>query len=372
MNKTPLLSIVIPTRNRHFSLEFTLQIVLKCYSNIEIIILDSSDEIPKDNLKLLLDNNKCKYIRTPTFFNGVQNFNEALNYVNGDFVTFIGDDDIVTPKIGWVLEYMVAHSIDSVISTFPINYQWPGYNTRFGKDKLSGSLVISDYSNAIKEINPLNEQKKALNELISGPLNLPRIYLGIVSSSLLIQCANKHGNIFGGVSPDIYSSLILSAMSKKCIQIDAPFIIPGAFKTSTSATSAAGKHKSTILNNDHTSRFPNLKNAWNFNVPFIYTVQTVWAYSLIEAYKKVYKKDIEDYSPIYAALLFNILEFKNEIFSSYKLCRFESRFNHYNFFRILLLTIWKKIINKIFRKKVRILYGFENSLSALKYINSLN
>ena len=121
MLKEPLLSIVIPTRNRHYCLEYTIQVVFRCYSNIEIIILDSSEELPDENLKKILESDKCNYVRTPITFNGVQNFNEAVKYINGDFVTFIGDDDIITSKIGFVLEFMSTHSIDSVISTFPIN-----------------------------------------------------------------------------------------------------------------------------------------------------------------------------------------------------------------------------------------------------------
>lgn len=372
MIKEPLLSIVIPTKNRQYCLEYTIQIVLCCYSNIELIILDSSDELPNENLKIVLNNSKCKYVRTPTFFNVVQNFNEALKYINGDFVTFIGDDDIVNSKIGFVLDYMVTHSVDSVISTFPINYNWPGFKTRFNKNKLSGSLVIRDYTNSVKEIRVLEEQQKVIENLTSGPLNLPRLYLGIVSSSLIKQVMDKYGNLFGGVSPDIYSSFLLSSISHKCVLIDSPFIVPGAFKTSTSATSAAGKHKSAILSNDHTGRFQNLVLEWNCNVPFIYTVQTVWSYSLIEAYKKVYQKDIDDYSPLFASLVFNFLEFKKEIFSSYNNSKNDGRFDYFNFITRLLKNAWKMFITRIFRKKIRIIQGFDNSLNAIDFINSSN
>jgi glycosyltransferase involved in cell wall biosynthesis len=371
MINNPLLSIVIPTRNRHYCLNYTIRIVLSCYSNLEIIILDSSVELPDENLKKLLENQQCKYVRTPITFNGVQNFNEALKYINGDYVIFIGDDDIITDKIGFVLNYMQKHSIDSLITTFPINYNWPGFKTRFRKEKLSGSLVIKEFTNKFVEINTLDEERKVIKELISGPLNLPRLYLGIVSTSLIKEAVNKYGNLFGGVSPDIYSSLLIGSLSKKCVQFDNPFIIPGAYKTSTSATSAAGKHKSSIVGNDHTGRFPNLETQWNHNVPFIYTVQTVWSYSLIEAYKKLYQRDITDYSSLYSSLLPNFLEFKKEIFKSFKKCVKEQKINYLNFLQNIFKFYFRKIVKKIFRRKIIIVQGFDNSYKTLDFLKTL-
>jgi glycosyltransferase involved in cell wall biosynthesis len=372
MINNPLLSIVIPTRNRHYCLNYTIQIVLSCYSNLEIIILDSSVQLPDENLKKFLENHQCKYIRTPISFNAVQNFNESLKYINGDYVIFMGDDDIITDKVGFVLNYMQLNSIDSLITTFPINYNWPGFKTRFRKEKLSGSLVIKKFTNKFVEINTHDEERKVIKKLIAGPLNLPRLYLGIVSSSLIKEAVNKYGNLFGGVSPDIYSSLLIGSLSKKCVQFDNPFIIPGAYKTSTSATSAAGKHKSSILGNDHTGRFPNLESQWNHNVPFIYTVQTVWSYSLIEAYKKIYQRDISDYSPLYSSLLPNILEFKNEIFKSFKKCVQEQKINYINILQNTFKNFVNKIVEKIFRKKIIIVQGFDNSFKTLEFLKTLN
>jgi hypothetical protein len=363
----PLLTIVIPTKDRHHCLEYTIEIILTCYSNVEIIILDSSIMNPPSSLLELLKDSKIKYIKTPISFNGVENFNEGLKFINGDFVCFIGDDDIITNDIGDIVNYLHKNNIDSAISTFPINYNWPGFKSKHNSTRLSGTLVIRKYNSKYVEIDLIKEKAKVINSLVIGPLNLPRIYLGIVSTSLIKKVQFKYGDLFGGVSPDIYSSFLLASEANKCIQFDLPFIIPGAYKTSTSATSAAGKHRSGIKNNDHTGRFPDIDLFWNYNIPFIYTVQTVWSFSLIEAYKKINNSDVKDYSSLYASLLPYVNEFNKEILFSFRKCLNENKVNIYFIFYHIFKNIFYKYGNFIFKKKISIISNLQDSKSAINY-----
>jgi glycosyltransferase involved in cell wall biosynthesis len=363
----PLLTIVIPTKDRYHCLEYTIDIVLTCYSNVEIIILDSSIINPPSSLLELLKDSKIKYIKTPISFNGVENFNEGIKYINGDFVCFIGDDDIITNDIGDIVNYLHKNNIDSAISTFPINYNWPGFKSKLNSTRLSGTLVIREYNSKYVEIDLFKEKAKVINLLVSGPLNLPRIYLGIVSTSLIKRIQYKYGEIFGGVSPDIYSSFLLASEANKCMQFDLPFIIPGAYITSTSATAASGKHTSGIKNNDHTGRFPEIDSFWNYNVPFIYTCQTVWSFSLIEAYKKVNNSDVKDYSSLYASLLPHVKEFYNEIIFSFNKCNKEKKIRVFLIFFLIFKNYFFKFYNFFFKKKILIISNLQDSKSGLNY-----
>lgn len=370
--KHPLLSVVIPTKNRHESLIYTLEIVVKCYSNIELIVVDSSTNQPSDSFKQKIREYNCKYFKTPSSFNGVQNFNEGIKYIQGDYIIFIGDDDIITEKIGDVIKYMIDNEVHAAISTFPINYNWPGFRSLHGSQKLSGTLVIKDYSNKIRKLKTEKQFELSLKQLVSGPLNLPRIYMGIISKKLLDRTKAKYGELFGGISPDIYSSILLSSLIDEYIIIDSPFIVPGGWKSSTTAKSAAGEHKGRINENEHTLGYPNLKDYWNYNIPFIYTVKTVWAYSLIEAYKRIFHEDISDYSPLYASLLFDIPRFRVEILKSLFRCTSEGKFKPSYFIYSTIKQNLKAILNKTKRKKIRIVSRMNNSIEALEYINSLN
>ncbi|MBN3263471.1 glycosyltransferase [Pectobacterium brasiliense] len=103
---TPLVSIVIASYNAVDFIEDTLNSCInQIYGNIEIIITDdcSSDDTVKvcENLLgilkekypntevLLLKNNKNVGI--------VKNLNRAINFCNGEWIKFIGSDDILMP-----------------------------------------------------------------------------------------------------------------------------------------------------------------------------------------------------------------------------------------------------------------------------------
>ena len=58
----------------------------------------------------------------------------------------------------------------------------------------------------------------------------------------LEEIRTKTGRYFNGLSPDIYSVVALSLVSKNNVFIDYPFTISGICKTSGSADSATGRH----------------------------------------------------------------------------------------------------------------------------------
>jgi hypothetical protein len=129
--------------------------------------------------------------------------------------------------------------------------------------------------------------QKSINNAIhypgKGPSNLPKIYQGIVSQDVIKKTFKKYGHVFGGVSPDIYSGLLLADCSRNLASIDYPFIIPGASIASTAGEgflkSDREKNKS---NREHINRFGNALN-WPEYIPDVYTSHTVWALSLYAA-----------------------------------------------------------------------------------------
>ncbi|MFX7977155.1 hypothetical protein ABTK65_20135, partial [Acinetobacter baumannii] len=80
----------------------------------------------------------------------------------------------------------------------------------------------------------------------------------------------RHGELFGGVSPDIYSAALISLESQKSYQVDFPIVIPGACAGSTSGKSAQGRHVGGLRDNAHIGAFKNL--VWDARVPEYYSV----------------------------------------------------------------------------------------------------
>ena len=110
---------------------------------------------------------------------------------------------------------------------------------------------------------------------------MPRAYAGLVSSALIQRVVARHGALFGGVSPDIYSAALISSNAQLVYQIDYPAIVPGASQASTAGQSASGGHVGKLRENAHIGAFRDL--VWDALIPEFYSVPTVWSYSLMRA-----------------------------------------------------------------------------------------
>ena len=102
-NSLPLVSVYMPTKNRHALLQKAIDSVYaQTYSNIELIVCDdgSTDETPA-YLKTLQTNETIRYIKvlTNSTSKGACNArNKAISVATGQFITGLDDDDTFLPK----------------------------------------------------------------------------------------------------------------------------------------------------------------------------------------------------------------------------------------------------------------------------------
>lgn len=281
MKKKPLISIIIPSHNRADCAISTVKSLLKLDNCVEIIISDTSEV---DAISEEIEQYRCdrlKHVRPEAKINVVEHFNFALQHAEGDYLVFIGDDDFVSPSIVEMALWAKKRDADALSFSFPALYYWPNFISSTRWSASAGTLAISKFSGNISRINCHKELHKSLQNLGSGVLGMPRAYAGMISRDLLNKIHNKYGELFGGVSPDIYSAALISMESSKAYFIDFPIIVPGASGGSTSGQSANGRHEGGLRDNDHISAFKNL--IWDIRVPEFYSVPTVWGYSLVKA-----------------------------------------------------------------------------------------
>ncbi|GAA0469178.1 glycosyltransferase family 2 protein [Alkalibacillus silvisoli] len=118
MNKK--VSVIIPTYKRSEFLQRAIESVLnQTYANIEIIIVDDNDPDQSyrfDTEKIMKeyhDNNKVKYIKTKQNLGGALARNEGVFRAEGDFITFLDDDDIYLPKkVEVQVAFMLKKNLD--------------------------------------------------------------------------------------------------------------------------------------------------------------------------------------------------------------------------------------------------------------------
>jgi hypothetical protein len=147
---------------------------------------------------------------------------------------------------------------------------------------------MSKPGGAVKLMDMDAARRSSRLRLSDGPQALPRAYFGVVSARCIRQVVDRYGALFGGVSPDVFSSRLLSEVVTNCVSVDLPFIAGGASKSSTSAGRSERTDVGKLRDNDHTGRFKNL--AWDARVPAFYSPFTVWAQSLMQAEKLIGSK----------------------------------------------------------------------------------
>ncbi len=101
-----LISVIIPTHNRHTLLQRAVKSVLsQTYPYFEIIIIDNVSDPPVETLQLLNDG-RISIHRTTRFSTAPKNRNIGINRSRGQFICFLDDDDYYFPQ---KLEFQAAY-----------------------------------------------------------------------------------------------------------------------------------------------------------------------------------------------------------------------------------------------------------------------
>lgn len=316
----PILSVIIPTHNRaHYAVP-TIRSVLSASADIEVVVTDTSDEdLISPQLQTEPGWSRVRLVRPGEPLSVVDNFNVGLANATGDYLAFLGDDDFVTPKIIDLVQWARQQQVDAIQLTFPVLYYWPDFMHKRLGDHYAGTLQVESFSGDVRQHDALGALRDAARNLGGGVGAMPRAYAGIVSRGLVQQIIAKHGALFGGVSPDIYSAALISETSARCVHVDYPVIIPGSSGASTAGQSARGKHVGGLRENAHIGAFKQLM--WDDLVPEFYSVPTVWSYSLLRALDRVTTPVAPNYGRLYARCFFYHRSFVRFTLSSLKAAR---------------------------------------------------
>ncbi|WP_395006624.1 glycosyltransferase [Undibacterium sp.] len=301
-----LITFVIPTRNRQDCLRSMLQTFSRFHqekcTRFDVVILDNSDD---DSLAKDVEN--CQYAITYVYraeqLSVVDNFNQGTALLTGTYACFMGDDDLISERIFDLAALMDEHEIDAAILAAQTKgvYFWPGVvDARWGD--VGGTLFLGNPSGYIQPIILDDAIRKSRAHSCDGPQLLPRVYSGLIAKSCIDEVIARYGTLFGGCSPDIYSSRMLSSVVKKIVAIDLPVLLAGASKTSTSAQRAERSDVGQLKSNDHLGRFQNL--VWSPRIPEFYSPFTVWAQSYLQAEERLGSSlDDSDLAYVYAKCL---------------------------------------------------------------------
>lgn len=301
-----LVTIIIPTHNRQAYAAAAVRKIAEVLPSAQIVVSDTSGD---DRLRALLPTDTAGldliYARPDRAMDVVAHFEFALTHARGRYVMFLGDDDCVGPGLEEVARWADRHRIDAVFgygTAFIANYFWPGVRSRFYGDGYASSLFVHPFTGKARRIDPIAALRGTLRDFGRGLGIMPRIYHGLVSLDLINQVKARFGTMFGGVTPDIYSATLLSAVAKNVWQVDFPFCLPGGSPASTAGTGAAGTDLTSLEEHPHTAAFTDLR--WDPLIPAFYAPYTVWAYSLKKAVDRLDRPDlVPNFARVYALAL---------------------------------------------------------------------
>lgn len=310
----PLISVVIPTKNRQkYCIEAVKQVLSFNIPEIEVCVQDNSDD---NSLELEIRGlRQLVYHYHPGELSFVDNFSEAVSLASGKFLCMIGDDDGVLPNIFEVAKYMEANKLDALIPGLNSVYFWPSENP-INETYRNGYLMNMPARINKRVINPLEGVKK-LNK--NGALNytnydLPRLYHGIVRKEVLEEINRVSGSYFKGLTPDIYMATALSFVCKKVVRVDFPITVSGICPTSGSMDSATGKHTGILKDAPHFRG--HVDYIWDKRIPEFYSVETIWAETYLKALQDFRCNELLDnfnLEVLYSACIKKYPQFKNVI-----------------------------------------------------------
>ena len=202
---TKLFSIIIPTRQRHDTLRYSIQSVLnQTHKDFELIIMDNFSSKETSEVVFSFDDPRIKYYRSPERLSMTANWELALSHSTGEYVTIIGDDDGLLPDALERCLILLNQNKVNIVTWFRWPYFWPDASSHHQRNQLfiplEQGIGIWDSKESLK----LCYQYKITYE------RLPMLYNSFVNREIIQKVKSVYGTYYPPktISPDICSGIL--------------------------------------------------------------------------------------------------------------------------------------------------------------------
>jgi glycosyltransferase involved in cell wall biosynthesis len=201
----PLISILIPTRERLETLRFTLRTALNQASDrIEILVADNASADGTREFVASIADVRLRYVNSGKRISMSENWENALRHARGRYVMIIGDDDALIPRaIDRLIPAVENNPSDVYVWPKPV-YVWPGPESDAYVERVA---------------NRSNPHRVDLDGLASrvlarggwGHYALPSIYHSLVDRRIPDSIRSEHGRVYHSTQPDIFMEICIPA-----------------------------------------------------------------------------------------------------------------------------------------------------------------
>jgi|SRR5271157_2589309 len=229
----PLISMVIPTRERAETLLFALKTVLNQSSrNFEVIV---SDNFSQDGTRSVVQDfadARLRYLNTGRRLSMCDNWEFALGHAQGEYVIFIGDDDAVMPGALDRLEELIR------ISSSPV-YCWPLHEYTWPIDGKRAEVMHLASTKPAREVNLEELAKFVVSTGGWKHYEIPCMYHSAVARYIPDSIRATTGRVFHSTNPDVFMSLAVPVFAKTAIDIGFAVTLTGRSAKSNGGVSSA-------------------------------------------------------------------------------------------------------------------------------------
>jgi glycosyltransferase involved in cell wall biosynthesis len=229
----PLISVIIPTRERAETLFFAIQTALdQTNEHYEVIVSDNFSQDKTEEVIRRFNDPRLRYFNTGQRLSMCDNWEFALEKARGKYIVFIGDDDAVLPDGINRLETLVREQESEVYMWGPSIYMWPIDNRK----------AAIEYLQPVQSTHEMNLPRMASRVVANGGwqyYRIPGTYHAAVSMKILELIRRKTGRVFHTTQPDVFTCMAVPVFAKTCVYIGHAITLHGCSAKSNGAATIA-------------------------------------------------------------------------------------------------------------------------------------
>lgn len=255
----PFFSVLLPTYNRADFLPLAIRSVLQqSFADFELIVSNGGSTDNTKQVVAELKDERIRYVETIERLNMGENYENALNQANGEYIIFFSDDDAFVPT---TLERIkkVINEYNALMVIFPIAYYFHEETEEFGHKIPGNTLAFLPYSGKVKCV----KSRYTLEQML-GSYNLKDIqrddqhtspFIGNVAyhHSINDQIKSKTQSFFAIIPIDIYFITMVLGVIDQYYVLNEPLLVWSRWSKNSTASfgmkgDALRQHYEKLLN----------------------------------------------------------------------------------------------------------------------------
>lgn len=234
----PVVSFIVPVRDRLEVLSCVQTILSIASDNIECVVSDNSSRPTPGLSDLQQRDHRLRVVRPHSTLSMSDNFEFALEHARGEWIFPIGGDDgVVSHRFERVFGHLTSTESD-VVSGGTVDFFWPGAFSLFHSqthERVTGRLSwwSSQQLASLKRHDPHSELSRIAQGRRKTQVGFSppvKIYgAGALRVSALRKIRSQTGGrVFASQTPDWFCSVAASAAKMKVSWLPVSFVIQGA------------------------------------------------------------------------------------------------------------------------------------------------